>query len=136
MLKSAKLTGIWENKLRKIERKEYEASMFISELKELIVQIVNDVLTDNSGNRIVVEEDKKETSKPKKETTAKRRPPIRDLSQIPCPVCGKGTVIKGNTAYGCSEFRSGCQFRVSFDEIAGDLKPSEVNKKLQQKYKK
>lgn len=136
LLKSAKLTGIWENKLRKIERKEYEASMFISELKELIVQIVNDVLTDNSGNRIVVEEDKKESSKPKKETTAKRRPPIRDLSQIPCPVCGKGTVIKGNTAYGCSEFRSGCQFRVSFDEIAGDLKPSEVNKKLQQKYKK
>ena len=29
----------------------------------------------------------------------------------PCPLCGKGTVIKGRTAYGCSEWRNGCTWR-------------------------
>ena len=33
----------------------------------------------------------------------------------PCPVCGKGTIIKGKTAYGCSEWRNGCTFRKPFD---------------------
>ena len=33
----------------------------------------------------------------------------------PCPLCGKGTIIKGKTAYGCSEWRNGCTFRKPFD---------------------
>ncbi|MBO4622044.1 MAG: DNA topoisomerase 3 [Paludibacteraceae bacterium] len=28
-----------------------------------------------------------------------------------CPVCGQGTIIKGRTAYGCSRWREGCQYR-------------------------
>ena len=32
----------------------------------------------------------------------------------PCPVCGKGTIIKGKTAYGCSRWREGCTFRQPF----------------------
>ena len=32
----------------------------------------------------------------------------------PCPLCGKGTIIKGKTAYGCSEWRNGCTFRKNF----------------------
>ena len=32
----------------------------------------------------------------------------------PCPVCGKGTIIKGKTAYGCSRWREGCKFRHPF----------------------
>ncbi|MCD8184546.1 MAG: DNA topoisomerase 3 [Bacteroides sp.] len=32
----------------------------------------------------------------------------------PCPLCGKGTIIKGKTAYGCSEWKSGCTFRKPF----------------------
>ena len=33
----------------------------------------------------------------------------------PCPVCGKGTIIKGKAAYGCSEWKNGCTFRRAFD---------------------
>ena len=40
LLKSAKLTGLWENKLRRIERGEYDAANFIAELKSLINEIV------------------------------------------------------------------------------------------------
>lgn len=31
-----------------------------------------------------------------------------------CPVCGKGVVIKGKTAYGCSRWKEGCSFRLPF----------------------
>ena len=52
LLKSAKLTGIWENKLRRIERGQYSPGEFISELKAMISQIVINVLSDNSGTKI------------------------------------------------------------------------------------
>ncbi len=32
----------------------------------------------------------------------------------PCPLCGKGHIIKGKTAYGCSEWRNGCGWRKTF----------------------
>ncbi len=57
LLKSAKLTGIWENKLRRIERGEYSAAEFIDELKRQINEIVLNVLNDNSSKRIEVAED-------------------------------------------------------------------------------
>ncbi|MEE1338132.1 MAG: DNA topoisomerase 3 [Muribaculaceae bacterium] len=66
LLKSAKLTGLWENKLRKIERNEYAAADFISELKEMVSKIVIDVLKDNSHNSIPVDNDKDNKKKPKK----------------------------------------------------------------------
>ncbi len=31
-----------------------------------------------------------------------------------CPLCGKGHIIKGKTAYGCSEWRNGCGWRKAF----------------------
>ena len=58
LLKSAKLTGLWENKLRKIEKKEYAAGNFINELKEMVNKIVVDVLKDNSHNSIPIEDNK------------------------------------------------------------------------------
>jgi len=36
-----------------------------------------------------------------------------DLIGTVCPVCGKGKIIKGKTAYGCSEWKNGCTFRKS-----------------------
>lgn len=134
LLKSAKLTGLWENKLRKIESKEYDAAQFISELKAQISDIVINVLSDNSGNKIVIAEDFKkdkiESDKPK------RKPAIKKLEQIVCPICGKGHIIKGKTAYGCSEYQNGCTFRVSFDEYSETMTPAQLNKRINLKYKK
>ena len=66
LLKSAKLTGIWESKLRKIERGEYDANEFISELKQMIHSITHAVMHDASNRRILVEEIKNKQSKKKK----------------------------------------------------------------------
>lgn len=47
LLKSAELTGQWERKLRQIEKGEYEAREFLEELKQMVVQIVYNVKSDN-----------------------------------------------------------------------------------------
>ncbi|MGM9815971.1 MAG: DNA topoisomerase 3 [Lepagella sp.] len=52
LLKSAKLTGIWESKLRSIERGTYSAPQFIAELKQMIQEITRAVMLDNSNRRI------------------------------------------------------------------------------------
>ena len=55
LLKSAELTGIWERKLRQIERKEYEAHTFLDELKQMVTEIVMTVLRDNQPRHVTVE---------------------------------------------------------------------------------
>lgn len=142
LLKSCELTGIWEKKLRDIEHKKYEAADFINELKQQVTEIVYDVLRDNSNRRVTITTDedlkkakKKRTAAPKKaaaksaatsstastkNAAASPQPatsePSADDSIIgtTCPVCGKGTIIKGKTAYGCSNWKNGCTYRVAF----------------------
>ena len=127
ILKSPELTGVWEKKLRDIEHRQYDAGMFISELKEQINSIVNQVLADNTNRRVTVvepEEEKKKTTKKasvKKDTKkAVSEAPVSsqrtNADNVPtiCPICGKGTIIKGKTAYGCSEWKNGCTYRKPF----------------------
>ena len=127
ILKSPELTGVWEKKLRDIEHRQYDAGMFISELKEQINSIVNQVLADNTNRRVTVvepEEEKKKTTKKasvKKETKkAASESPVSsqrtNADNVPtiCPLCGKGTIIKGKTAYGCSEWKNGGTCRKPF----------------------
>ena len=167
LLKSAELTGIWERKLRQIERHDYEARTFLEELKAMVTDIVNTVLADTTNRRVAVATEeaakpKKRASKPAapKEPKAKATAPkpaealkpvdapkpavapqpaapsapaapqqaaaVPPASAAPqlvpsdaligqlCPVCGKGHIIKGNAAYGCSEWKNGCKFRLNF----------------------
>jgi len=140
LLKSAELTGQWENKLRKIEKRTFTAIQFLEELKQMVTEIVNSVLTDNSNRRITVQKagpakqeksaqgttDSSPKKEPKKRAPRKAKAiqtsnqPIGQVSPDnivgqPCPLCGKGTIIKGRTAYGCSEWKNGCTFRKAFE---------------------
>lgn len=118
LLKSCELTGLWEKKLRDIEHKTYDPAQFIEELKAQINAIVHDVLADNSSRRVTIltEEDlkKKKPTKPKSKKPAQQQQASQIVAGAPCPVCGKGTIIKGKTAYGCSRWREGCNFRHPF----------------------
>ena len=82
LLKSAELTGLWEKKLREIERGTFTAQQFLDELKQMTSEVVRDVKADKAGMR--------------------------------CPVCGKGTIIRGKTRYGCSRWREGCTYAEQF----------------------
>ena len=133
LLKSAELTGIWEKKLREIEQHKYEARQFLEELKQMVTQIVTQVMLDNSNRRVAVTvaEAKPKKAAPKssagaapkagaKKTAAKKpaAPPAEANPDVligqPCPLCGKGHIIKGKTAYGCSEWKNGCTWRKAF----------------------
>ncbi len=132
LLKSAKLTGLWENKLRRIERGEYSASEFILELKELINQIVLSVLSDNSRSKIFVDNPTelsvKEKSTKTEKTLKQRSPRIRKFEQISCPLCGKGHILKGKTAFGCSRYSEGCSLRLNFSDYPEASTPAKLNK--------
>ena len=134
LLKSAELTGIWEKKLREIEGKSYDAATFLAELKQMVNEIVHSVLSDNTNRRVTIMADALSAAKTLKETTPKE--PRKKRSTAPkkakddsavsiikvddsmlgkaCPVCGKGIIIKGKTAYGCSDWKNGCTFRQGF----------------------
>jgi DNA topoisomerase-3 len=127
ILKSPELTGVWEKKLRDIEHRQYDAGMFISELKEQINSIVNQVLADNTNRRVTVVEPEEEKKKTTKKASVKKdikkaasESPVSsqrtNADNVPtiCPLCGKGTIIKGKTAYGCSEWKNGCTYRKPF----------------------
>ncbi len=144
LLKSAKLTGLWENKLRRIERGTYKASEFIDELKVMISEIVVNVMSDNSGSRITIAEPaSSKTVKAEKpapgsapKQAAPRKPRLTRLEQIVCPVCGKGHILKGRTAFGCSRYAEGCQLRLDFSEFPDTLTPAKLNKQIAAAFKK
>ncbi len=52
LLKSAELTGMWEHKLRQIERRQYGAQDFVQELKAMVTEVVNSVLADSSNRHV------------------------------------------------------------------------------------
>lgn len=160
LLKSAELTGIWEKKLREIERRSYDAATFLAELKQMVTEIVYSVLRDNTNRRVTIMPDESSdkgtakakakkgstskakasdtendtaSAKPKRtrkasttikeQTAAAQTQPVPTTTQAatgdeligtPCPLCGKGHIIKGKTAYGCSEWKNGCTFRKPF----------------------
>ena len=134
LLKSCELTGIWEKKLRDIEHKTYDPAEFIKGLKEQINKIVMDVLSDNSSRRVTIttEEDLKKKPAAKKKAPVKKAVTVKKAETTatekvqtaadplvgkPCPLCGKGIIIKGKTAYGCSNWKVGCQYRKPFDQL-------------------
>ena len=143
LLTSVELTGIWEKKLRDIEHHRYQPAQFIEELKQQVGEIVSDVMHDNSNRTIEGEAPDEKPVKPKspegvgaanakgktrtrrastktKTTAASKSVATKVKTREPnegdvCPKCGQGHIIKGKSAYGCSRWREGCDYRVSFE---------------------
>ena len=140
LLKSAELTGLWEKKLRQIERGTYEARTFLEELKQMVNQVVINVLSDQSTRRITIEEAVKEQPKEgkkekkprkpraKKEEAPKEKTAPKQPEKPVCPVCKKGSILRGKTAYGCSEYKNGCTFRLDYATYGEGLSDEELVK--------
>jgi len=114
LLKSAELTGRWEKRLKEIERGEFNAGNFINNMKKMVDELVYEVRSNTSAKRIsaVNSNATKNSAKtaPKKATTTQKKQVIGKT----CPKCKKGTLLKGSTAYGCSEFKNNCNFKIFF----------------------
>ena len=142
LLKSAELTGLLEKKLRQIERGTYEARTFLEELKLMVHQVVINVLSDQTGRTITIEQAApekpqaekepkgKKTRKPraKKEKTAGQPESTTVPAKPVCPICKKGSILRGKTAYGCSEYKDGCTFRMDYATYGEGLSDEELVK--------
>jgi DNA topoisomerase-3 len=115
LLKSAELTGRWEKRLKEIERGEFKAGTFIHNMKKMVYEMVEEVKVNNTVKRItsnVPERKPVQSSKPTvKTTTVKSK---KEVVGKTCLKCKKGSLIKGGSAYGCSDYKNGCQFIIPF----------------------
>lgn len=99
LLKSAEMTGNWEFKLRQIEKGEYQADAFLTEMKQMVSDLVIQVRSE-SAQRI---------------TIASHSATVEKEDKIECPKCKTGTMLKGKAAFGCSNYKNGCDIKVPFE---------------------
>ena len=116
MLKSPELTGVWEKKLRDIEKGTFTLEYFMDELQAQLVSIIKDVKADNSGKRITSEPATSSGKGVKGNGRAKRVVPVYSNKPAKegekCPICGKGIVRKGPYGLFCSEYKTtGCRLK-------------------------
>ena len=114
LLKSAELTGRWEKRLKEIERGEFNAGAFINNMKKMVDELVVEVRSNTSKKRIssILANEAKPAvhSKPKTATKTKKQ-----VLGETCPKCKKGTLLKGSSAYGCSEYKNNCHVKIPFE---------------------
>jgi DNA topoisomerase III len=127
LLKSAELTGQWEKKLRMIELGQYDVTLFMDEMKQMVTEVVDQV--KRSPRKMFALAPEEPTVPTKKEKTAPTEP-----TETTCPACKKGTLKKGKNAWGCSEWKDGCHFIIPFEFMGKKLSDAQI-KRLAEKRK-
>lgn len=84
-LKSPRLTGQWEKKMRDIENGEYSSDEFIGGMRSLVKDLCEEVVSSNPH-----------------------------ATKLRCPKCEVGSIITGKSAFGCTEWTNGCSFQIPF----------------------
>ena len=108
----------------------------------MVHQVVINVLSDQTGRTITIEQAAPEKPQPKRSRKGKKRAnrvPRREKTAgqpesttVPvkpvCPICKKGSILRGKTAYGCSEYKDGCTFRMDYATYGEGLSDEELVK--------
>jgi len=148
LLISAELTGQWEKHLKEIEKGNYSPKSFISDMKKMVSDLVTEVRLEkdvkrfaapvknsyekSSGKGKAKKSIRRNTATSKTSTSkskGKRSPKKSDIkSSMQCPKCKIGTVIKGNTRYGCTHYKSGCKFGVLFVFMGKKISDNQVKR--------
>lgn len=115
LLKSAELTGVWEKKLRLIEKGEYESEVFKNELIQMVRELTDEVIFNT---RTIISFEPVKTEKPK--APKKPKAPAPKLDELDCPKCKANKLMRGKTAVGCSNFKE-CGFKLPFELLGKKL---------------
>ena len=121
LLTSAELTGTWEKQLREIEQGKYNAGSFIKHMKQMVDRLVYEVRIETNIPKIsaVTEEAVKPAAKKAKAS---------GLGNAKCPKCSKGTVMKGKSAFGCNQYKDGCDLRVPFSFMSKKISEKQIER--------
>ncbi|MFT7614407.1 MAG: DNA topoisomerase-3 [Parvicellaceae bacterium] len=127
ILKSPELTGQWEKKLRDIEKGEYKAAQFKEEMFRMVTDVCHQVKYDYTSAKIELASDKLVKEKVKR-TTVKV-----DIADLKCPKCQKGAILTGKTAWGCQEWKNGCDFKIPFEIMGKKIKDNHLAQLIEKK---
>ncbi|WP_290701382.1 type IA DNA topoisomerase [Lacinutrix sp.] len=112
MLKSAELTGKWEKQLKDIEKGTFSAGSFIKQMKQMVDRLVYEVRSETKKANISSVNNKPTNAK--KNVAKKTANKSAGIATEKCPKCKNGSILKGKSAYGCSEFKKTCDFVIPF----------------------
>ncbi|MEO7977711.1 DNA topoisomerase 3 [Flavobacterium sp.] len=104
LIKSAELTGSWEKQLKDIEKGTFTPTAFIKNMKRMVEDLVNEVRSETRHANI------SHAGNVQEEAVKVEKKKAAGILAESCPKCKKGTLIKGKSAYGCSEYKAGCEF--------------------------
>lgn len=121
LLKSAELTGLWEKRLKEIERGEFNAGTFINNMKKMVDELVYEVRSSSKTKRISHETQQQKTVIKKKTATTKK-----SITGKTCPKCKKGQLLKGKTAFGCGAYKDGCNFTLPFEFLGKKVSENQL----------
>jgi DNA topoisomerase-3 len=125
LLKSAELTGLWEKQLKDIEKGDYSAGLFIKNMKKMVEELVYEVRSEKKRANISQATVVKQREVNVKLTKA------AGITTEDCPKCKKGNLLKGKSAYGCSQFKSGCDFVLPFKAFGKKISEKQFIRLLQ-----
>ena len=126
LLKSAELTGQWERKLRQIESGELEINQFMADLKNMVTEVIWQV-KNSKKKEITILEEEQEKKQPEEKNQGKKKTSSKAPEDLTCPRCQKGKLLKGKSAWGCSEWNNGCHFKIPFKWFGKKLTDKQVS---------
>ncbi|WP_396603313.1 DNA topoisomerase 3 [Algibacter sp. R77976] len=109
LLKSVELTGSWEKQLKDIEKGEFSAGAFIKNMKRMVDALVYEVRSETKRANISYA-----TTVKKRAAKVEAKKGAGITAEI-CPKCKQGQIIKGKSGYGCSQYKTGCNFVMPFN---------------------
>jgi DNA topoisomerase-3 len=130
LLKSPELTGIWERKLRLIEKGEYAMETFKQELIQMVIDLTAEVKSANYKMITIAPEqpapsEKESEEKPKKEKKPAAPKKAIVIEELSCPKCKAHLLKKGHTAWGCANFKA-CGFKIPFEVFGKKLTDKQI----------
>lgn len=139
LLKSAELTGQWEKQLREIENGNHSAGQFIKDMKGMVSKLIDEVKAARANPKIASSAPARKFGTAKKNgrkstvnqkianTSGKGKKPLLEQT---CPKCRNGKLLKGKTAYGCSAYKAGCDFRLPFQFMDKKISDNQLGRLL------
>ena len=130
LLKSAELTGQWESRLKQIEQGTFNAGTFIKNMKKMVDNLVYEVRSEQKRANI-----SEVNSISKKKITASigmsAKKEKKGITKEKCPKCKTGTILKGKTAFGCSDYKNGCDLKLPFTFLDKKISENQFIRLLQ-----
>lgn len=126
LLKSAELTGLWEKRLKEIERGNYHATSFINQMKKMVDQLVCEVRLSKKNIRLSAEK-----NNTKKVATSTKKILKKTVVGKKCPKCNKGKLLRGRLAFGCSNYKTGCNFTLPFSFLGKKISENQFLRLLE-----